>query len=435
MDNIDEILKFRREFHKCAEVGWLEFETTIKIIEYLNEWNIKTIYGKKVHSFRMGLPTEAQKEKHKKCVIKRNPQLNHKKYKEIFEGYTGVIGVLDTKRQGNNTILRFDIDANNVVETDEEKHIPNKEDFASYNYGMMHACGHDAHIAIGLMVAKEISKLKNELTGKIYFIFQPAEEGVRGASSIIDSEIGEEIFKKADYFISSHIGFSGKDNEIVCCTEGFLGTTKLDIEFYGKASHAGACPENGRNALLGASNCILGLYSLTQFSAGISRINVGTLMAGTARNVVPSIAILEIETRSDEEEINIALVNRVKDIVKGSANMYGLDYKIKKQGMTSAYKIGNRKFGYEIYDCLSNLNLSLIKVSNFGASEDATSMMRKVEENGGQAIYMIIGTNRADEHHNEHFDINEKNLINGFNVYMSILKKLNNPVESTNIRG
>jgi len=48
---------------------------------------------------------------------------------------------------------------------------------------------------------------------------------------------------------------------------------------------------------------------------------------------------------------------------------------------------------------------------------------------------MIIGTNRADEHHNEHFDINEKNLINGFNVYMSILKKLNNPVESTNIRG
>lgn len=184
-DTFKKIVDLRREFHKCAEIGWLEFETTVKIIEYLKSFGYDVIYGKKIHSERMGLPNESTMRGHKdELKLKADFDLS-----EILEGYTGAVGILDTHKDGPTVAMRFDIDANGIEETNDASHLPNKKNFASLNKNMMHACGHDGHIAIGLLVAEKIAERRDNLRGRFIFIFQPAEEGVRGAKSIVGTGV------------------------------------------------------------------------------------------------------------------------------------------------------------------------------------------------------------------------------------------------------
>lgn len=422
----EEIIKLRREFHKCAEIGWLEFETTIKIIEYLKALGLQVIYGKSIHSDRMGLPNIKEIIKHKEKIINKDSSLYKEEYNEIFEGYTGAIATLNTGRDGSTTILRFDIDALPIKESEEEDHLPFKNKFISKNNNTMHACGHDCHIAIGLILAKKLVEIKENLSGKIIFIFQPAEEGVRGANSIVNSKIGKRIFPEVNYFLSSHIGFMAKQNEIVCCSENLLGTTKFDVSFHGVAAHAGVSPENGKNALLAACTCTINLHTLAQFSQGISRINVGKLEGGQARNIVPNFAKLEIETRSNKEEINEQLANKLERCVEGAALMYGVDYDINVVGLASSYEKVDLEFGKQIYNELLETKMKPILLGKFGASEDVTCMMKMVEKVGGRTAYMVIGTERKYPHHNEKFDINEDSLVQGVKAYIRIISNITN---------
>lgn len=85
------------------------------------------------------------------------------------------------------------MDALDLKESSDASHVPVKEGFQSRNHNMMHACGHDAHTSIGLGLAKLLSENKNELTGKVKFIFQPAEEGVRGAKSMVAAGVVDDV--------------------------------------------------------------------------------------------------------------------------------------------------------------------------------------------------------------------------------------------------
>lgn len=422
----EEIIELRREFHKCAEIGWLEFETTIKIIEYLNTLGLKVIYGKSIHSERMGLPNKKEFIKHKEKILNRIPSICREEYNDIFDGYTGVIATLDTGRDGNATIFRFDIDGLPIKESEESDHLPFMNKFISKNNNMMHACGHDCHIAMGLILAKKLVEMKENLSGKFIFIFQPAEEGVRGANSIVNSKVGKKIFQEVDYFLSSHIGFIANQDEIICCSEDLLGTTKFDVSFHGVAAHAGVSPENGKNALLAACTCTLNLHTFSQFSQGVSRINVGKLESGQARNIVPNFAKLEIETRSNKEEINKQLSNKLESCVEGASLMHGVDYDINMVGLASNYEKADLEFGKQIYNELLETNIKPILLGKFGASEDVTCMMKITEEVGGRAAYMIIGTDRKYPHHNEKFDINEGSLIQGVQAYIRIISNITN---------
>jgi aminobenzoyl-glutamate utilization protein A len=98
-----------------------------------------------------------------------------------MEGLTGCVAVFDSGRPGPTLGLRFDIDCVNVSETTAADHIPDKEGFASTNPGYMHACGHDGHMSIGLGVAQWLVANRDRLKGRVKLLFQPAEEGVRGA--------------------------------------------------------------------------------------------------------------------------------------------------------------------------------------------------------------------------------------------------------------
>lgn len=419
----NEMIALRREFHKYAEVGWTEFRTASKIADYLENLGLEIKLGEEVLDKRtmMGLPSQEELKKHMERALNQGGIERY--INKMYGGFTGVVGILDTKVPGPITAFRFDIDANDGVENCSFDHRPTKEGFLSVNNGAMHACGHDGHAAIGLIVAKVLKNIESELCGKFVFIFQPAEEGARGAYPMVNSG----VLDKADYFLSGHIGFaSNKLGQIVCNTDGFLSTTKFDVSFKGKSSHAGASPQNGKNALLGAAAAVLNLHTLCQHEEGATRINVGVLKAGTGRNVIPECAEMKLETRGETDNLNEYVTNRAMDIIKGAAIMYDLDYKVKIVGKAQKGK-SNKELSKIIEEQAKNVEEidEIVEYAKLTGSEDATYMMNKVQENGGKAVYLMFGTKRAADHHNSSFDFDEGVLKIAAKVYALSAIKIN----------
>lgn len=417
--NIQEhLISLRREFHQIAEPAWLEFQTTIKIIDYLKSYGYEVTYGKQIHSTRMGLPSEEVMKKYAES-------LNFDKdydISEILQGFTGVIAKLDTGKPGPTIGMRFDIDANDVEETKDENHVPVKEGFASKNANAMHACGHDGHITIGLSIAEWLMNNKESLKGKFVLVFQPAEEGVRGAKSLVEAG----MLKGVDYFLSGHIGMGVKKGTVGVGTLGFLATTKIDVYFEGEPAHAGAAPEDGKNALLAAASCALNLHTLPQFGAGMSRLNVGTLVAGSGRNVVPAKAKLQIETRGENEVVNELLGAKVYKVIEGSALAFDCKYRTELAGGAPSYPKYDEEFIEEIRNNLDNKGFTLTTGVNLGGSEDVTYMMNDVENSGGKAVYFMFGTNLKAGHHNGKFDFEEDVLLMAHDVFKSTVEMILN---------
>lgn len=193
---------------------------------------------------------------------------------ERMGGYTGCVGVLDTGRPGPVTTLRFDIDCLAIEETKDENHLPNREGFASTRPGLSHACGHDGHTAVGLGVAQWLADNKETLCGKVKLVFQPAEEGVRGAAAIAASGVLDDV----DWFTAGHIGCDAKPGQVGVSHEGYLATTKFDLEIFGLPCAAGS-PEKGHSALMCACNTVMALGSLPGHSKGITRVQVGKIVS------------------------------------------------------------------------------------------------------------------------------------------------------------
>ena len=102
----------------------------------------------------------------------------------------------------------------------------------------MHACGHDSHISSGLAIARWAMEHKNQLNGKLKIVFQPAEEGTKGAAGIAYSKNLDDV----DYLVGGHIGVDAKLHEVAVIRNGFLATTKMNVTFTGVPAHAGLPP-------------------------------------------------------------------------------------------------------------------------------------------------------------------------------------------------
>ncbi|MBU5485361.1 amidohydrolase [Clostridium sp. MSJ-11] len=426
----EEIVDIRRDFHKYAESGWTEFRTASKIANYLSKLGYEVKLGEEIFKKEdmMGLPSEEEL----KLNIKRAlSQGGAEKYISMMrEGYTGVVAVLDTGIPGKVTAFRFDIDANDGLESSSSEHRPFREGFSSVNKDSMHACGHDGHAAIGLGLAKVLKEFQKELRGKIILIFQPAEEGTRGAKSMANSNILDNV----DYFLSGHIGLmSNKFGEIACGTEGFLSTTKMDIIFRGRGSHAGVSPQKGKNALLGAATAALNLHTLCQHEEGVGRINVGVLNSGKGRNIIPDYAIMKIETRGETNNINEYITQRAKEVIKASALMHDLEWEIKIVGGAESSN-SDEELSEVFKEEVKNIKgiESIVDRVKLTGSEDVTYMMNKVQEKGGKAVYVIFGTKIAADHHNNSFDFDEGVLKIAIKAYAHTAIKLNGKEDGDN---
>lgn len=402
-----EMVKRRRDLHQHPEAGWTEFRTASMVIHELKSYGYEVHFGKEVIdiSQQMGLPDKEVLDECMKCAVEEGA--DKELVADMTGGKTGVVGILDTGRPGKTVGLRFDMDCNEVDEAEDEKHRPYREGFASMHPGCMHACGHDGHTTAGLAVAKILAGLKEQLSGKIKFIFQPAEEGVRGARAMAAKGVVDDV----DYMLGAHlmmppVGFLGYD------VRGFLATTKFDADFTGVAAHAGGMPECGKNALLAAANAAINIHAISRHSKGATRINVGVLNAGTGRNVVPDRAHMEVETRGASTEINEFVQKRAEDVLRGAAAMYDVQVQFIKTGSAAS---GNNSpelsaFIKKTAERLGIFN-RLEKVHDIGGSEDCSYFMERVQKHGGQAAYLIIGGSLAAVNHNNYFDFDEKALL------------------------
>lgn len=412
----DQLINIRRQLHQNPEEGWSEFTTTAFLVTTLRGYGYDVLTGRKVVAPEACLGREESVVKAGLERARRNG-VSEELLSEMEE-LTGCVAVLDTGRPGPTLAIRFDIDCVPVTECTDDTHVPAKEGFISKNPGFMHACGHDAHMSMGLAVAHWVMDNKDKLSGKIKILFQPAEEGVRGAAGMAASGILDDC----DYFLGSHVAMSAKSGEIATNLYGYLCTTKLDVTFHGKPAHAGACPQEGRNALTAAANATVQMMGISRHSGGMTRINVGQLIAGEGRNVIPSKAVMKLEVRGETGEINQYMVDQVTNICKGISMSFGVTYEMRKMG-----EAVDLTADQELVDILNAAGRAtpgitvVDKALNFGGSEDATILARRVQAHGGKAAFFLWGSDRPSGHHTSTFDIKESDLDPALEVWTHII--------------
>ncbi|AOV07494.1 amidohydrolase [Sporosarcina ureilytica] len=405
----EQVINWRRNFHRFPEQGFLEMRTASIVASVLDELGFDLQMGKSVMKEEacMGKPNAEITDNH---VLWAKQHGAIERFLPFFqEGYTGIVASLHTNRPGPTVAFRFDMDALPIVESNSLDHAPMHLGFRSISEGTMHACGHDAHTAIGLGLATLLSEHQAQLTGVIKLIFQPAEEGTRGAKAMAAAGVVDDV----DYFIAAHIGTGVPKHHFVAANNGFLATSKLDITFSGKSSHAGSEPEKGKNALLAAASAALNMHAVSRHSSGDSRVNVGELHAGSGRNIVANHATMKVETRGETSEVNNYMKEQIENIVAGAARMYDVEQTIELAGEAISCKC-SEQLAKELAHIANQHpfieNVTLLSEDNAG-SEDATYFLNSVQERGGQATYCIFGTDLAAGHHHEKFDIDEEPLL------------------------
>lgn len=273
-----KIVELRRWFHQFPELSFEEFETSEFIAERLTELG----YSVKTHI-----------------------------------GGTGVMAVLDTGIQGPAIAFRADMDALPILEE-------SGLDFDSKRVGVMHACGHDAHIAVLLGTAMVLMDIKKHLRGVIKLIFQPGEEANGGAKCIINS--GALKNPDVESIFALHV-MPDLPVGTIALKAGYM--TATDDEFYIKVYGAGAHssePEVGINAITIASQIVTALSNLV--GSSMSPFDVGTLSVcrisgGEAINVIPDYAEMSGMIRCVEMSNKLLLRDKTRSIAENTAKAFG----------------------------------------------------------------------------------------------------------------
>ncbi|NLP53146.1 amidohydrolase [Bacillus sp. RO1] len=420
----DSLISWRRHFHMFPELGWTEYETTYLIAKELDKLGYTLYTGKDalVSEERMGVPTDDALRFAENRALKNGVPTEW--ISKMEGGHTGLVATLDTGKPGKHIALRFDIDALPISENKSslKDHFPTSQKFASVYPNVMHACGHDGHAAIGLGVATLLATYQEKLSGNYTLLFQPAEEGSRGAKSMVAKGWLDDV----DVFLSGHIGITPMPiGEVVASAHGFLATSKLDVSFIGKSAHAGVEPQEGRNALLAAASSSLHLHGIPRHSGGETRINVGTLEAGSGRNVIPDHAAMSLETRGETSILNQYMEDEAAKIIQHTAAIYGVecDIRLVGKGVEASSEQGWKEF---LDDATKNSKLvnKVMETLPLKASEDVAYMLNHVRDRGGKATYFIFGTPLAAGHHHPQFDYEEKVLEVALDVYISSILSL-----------
>ena len=317
--SLQHLQAMRRHAHRFPEAGWCEFRTAAHWGAFFESIGFKVKAGHEVirPEYVRGRDAELAKAALKRAMT----QGVSKDLLKAMEGYPALTAEWDTGRPGKTVAIRVELDALAIEEPDDPEHIPAREDFLSKHHGFMHACGHDGHQAVAAELGRFIVENKAHLSGRVRFVFQPAEEGSRGAFPMVQAGIFDDV----DVILCAHIGVDLAPGTVVAAPEKFLSTTKIDFEFRGKPSHAGMQPQLGRNALLAAANAAINMMALPRHGEGMTRVNVGTLHAGEGRNVVPSHASMEVEVRGENGLINRELVHEAILRAEGAAMSFGVE--------------------------------------------------------------------------------------------------------------
>ncbi|WP_096636477.1 M20 metallopeptidase family protein [Clostridium cochlearium] len=285
LDNVEEyIIKQRRYFHENPELSWEEFNTSKRIREELDSMNI---------------PYDVVKE-------------------------TGVIGTIRGSKPGKKLGIRADIDALPVQEETDLL-------YASKKNGVMHACGHDAHTAILLGTAKILNEMRDEISGEVRLIFQPAEECIQDSGAKYLSQV--DSIKNLDRIIGMHV-WGALESGKGALREGpiMASADTFDIFIEGKSGH-GAAPNTTVDPIVAGSMVVQALQTIVSRENDPLEpqvISVTAFNSGNSKNVIPGSAHLEGTVRTFNNELREHIKWQMKRVLSGVAEIsrtkINLDY-------------------------------------------------------------------------------------------------------------
>lgn len=423
---LDERLQaLRRDLHRHPEPAWREFYTTARIVAALRERPLTAIHvGSELFGAeRSGVPDDAELARWRQRAIEAGA--DEALVEQLEDGATGAIAVLE-RGDGPTVALRVDIDALPIREAEHE-HVPAAAGFRSEHEGYMHACGHDAHATIGVGVIDAI--LDSDFSGTLKVLFQPAEETIAGAEPLAAGGHLDDV----DHLLAAHVGLDHPTGEVVAGIDGFLAVRQFTARFAGESAHAGARPEDGRNAVQAMSVAVTNLYAIPRNSAGATRVNAGRVGGGTASNIVPEEAFIEGELRGETTELLEYVDDRAEQVLRGAATMHGCSVTIEPEGWAPSARSNDdlRAVVAEAASEVAGVN-SILDRDDLGGSEDATFLMQHVQDSGGTAAYVGIGTDHPDGHHTPRFDVDERSIRIGVDVLAGAIERLSRSSEQIN---
>lgn len=225
---------------------------------------------------------------------------------------TGVVALLHGNKPGPVVALRADMDALPVTERNALPFASKvKTPFNGQETGVMHACGHDAHMAMLLATAEILSKNKNVLKGTVKFIFQPAEEGAPVSDGVSGAElmVKEEVLEnpKVDAIFGLHIQSLLPSGQLAYRSGGLMASVDgVDIKVKGQGAH-GATPWDSIDPIVISAEIISGLQTIvsrqTELTKAGAVITIGSMHAGIRRNIIPEEALLEGTIRAFDDEM------------------------------------------------------------------------------------------------------------------------------------
>ena len=274
------VIEWRRDIHQHPELGNREFRTAAKVAAHLSDLGIE-------------VQTEV--------------------------AHTGVVGLLRGGKPGPVVALRADMDALPVTE---QVDLP----FAStvrttYNgqeVGVMHACGHDAHVAMLMGAAEVLAAVRQDLPGSVKFIFQPAEEGApAGEEGGADLMLAEGVFDdpRPDVVFGLHVGPMRFGAIAYRSGPAFASSDRLRILVKGTQAHA-AAPWLGVDPIVVASQIVLGLQTITSRQVNLSEapaiVTIGVIRGGVRRNIIPDEVELVGTIRAFGDDVQTQIHERIR---------------------------------------------------------------------------------------------------------------------------
>jgi len=375
---IDYAINKRRDFHKFPEIGFQEFRTSNIISSELLDMGFEVQTG--------------------------------------IAG-TGVIGNWPGDKNKPVIMLRFDMDALPIIEE-------NEIEYKSSNHGFMHACGHDAHVSIGLGLAKIISAREKGSGATLKFVFQPAEEGLGGAERMISEGVLEN--PRPDFCLGVHVWNEKPINWVGIKSGPFMaGAVTFKIEIIGKGGH-GAIPNETKDPIVASANIIQALQSVVSrnvspLESGV--VSVCSIHGGNAFNIIPQNIELLGTARYFKPEVQKVILARIESIVNNIAASFDCEAKLQIYEITPAVINNN-----DVIEFLLNKTTRKFPEMDFDTqyqsmgSEDYSFFLNEIP---GCFLFMGAGLLSGETrfgHHHPRFNIDEQVIGNSISfLYESLM--------------
>jgi amidohydrolase len=367
------VINTRRDLHRIPETAYTEKKTSAYVAEYLNREGLEV---------QTGIATY------------------------------GVVALLKTGRPGPTLLIRADMDA---LPLTEETGLP----FASTHAGVMHACGHDAHVAMALAAATVLNRIKDGLNGTIKFLFQPAEEGPGGAKPMIDAGVLEN--PKVDYAIGCHVWPEIPEGTIGVRSGPFMAAMdRFDIKIIGRGGH-GAMPHMCVDALEVGTQVVSALQRISSRLINPQEpvvVTVGMFHAGTAFNIIPAEAKLSGTTRTFNLDIWNSWAERLEKVVRGVCESMGAEFEL---AFAKGYPptINDDSMAEVVRRCAQKVvgEDNVVEPERTMGGEDMSYIL---QQSKGCFYALGVGRQEFTPVHNPRFDFNEDVLALGVETHCRI---------------